>query len=53
MLAAQTNSNNYPLHKGNIDRLISLTQEASYRMPSGLTREERKQWAISMRKKDK
>ena len=38
----------YPLHKGNIDRLISLAHEASHRMPSGLTREERKQWATGL-----
>ncbi|HDX8434252.1 hypothetical protein [Aeromonas veronii] len=28
-----------------LQRLISLTQEQSVRMPSGLTREQRREWA--------
>ena len=33
------------LNSKNIDHLVALTKEKSYRMPSGLTREQRRQWA--------
>ena len=34
-----------------INRLVALAKEKSYRMPSGLTREQRREWAKTMRKK--
>lgn len=33
-----------------IDHLIALTNQKSYRMPSGLTREERRAWAKNNQK---
>ncbi|WP_180084884.1 hypothetical protein [Acinetobacter sp. YH12145] len=33
-----------------IQHLIALTQQKSYRMPSGLTREERRAWAKNNQK---
>ena len=33
-----------------IQHLITLTEQKSYRMPSGLTREERRAWAKSKQK---
>tara|TARA_R110002012_G_scaffold212645_1_gene383745 strand:- start:2599 stop:2937 length:339 start_codon:yes stop_codon:yes gene_type:complete len=35
------------LNSKNIDYLAVLTKEKSYRMPSGLTREQRREWAKS------
>ena len=32
----------------NIDHLVSLSQEESYKMPEGLTREQRRLWAKKM-----
>lgn len=51
MLAIATKTVTYPVNTSNINRLISLTKEVSHRMPSGLTRDERKQWAMKLRKK--
>jgi len=31
-----------------IDHLVELTKEPSYKMPSGLTREQRREWAKSV-----
>lgn len=39
----------YPLNTDNIDRIIDLTKEKYHRMPSGLTREERRLWARSIK----
>ncbi len=33
-----------------INHLVKLTKEKSYRMPSGMTREQRRQWAKEVRK---
>lgn len=35
-----------------IDHLIDLTKEPSHKMPSGMTREERREWARSILEKD-
>ncbi len=34
-----------------IDKLVALAQEKSFRMPTGLTREQRRAWAKATRKK--
>lgn len=41
-------SSGYPLNTDNIDRIVALTKEKSHRMPSGLTREERRLWARNL-----
>lgn len=49
MLATEFKTSSYPVNKNNIARLVSLAKEKSHRMPSGLTREERKRWAAEIR----
>jgi hypothetical protein len=35
-----------------INRLVMLTKERSYQMPSGLSKEQRKEWAKTIRQKE-
>ncbi|WP_176703416.1 hypothetical protein [Aliivibrio fischeri] len=41
----------YVVNKSNVHRLVALTKERSHRMPSGLTREQRREWAAAIRQK--
>ncbi|MGR5416071.1 hypothetical protein ACPV4W_05030 [Vibrio diabolicus] len=34
-----------------VNKLVVLAQEKSYKMPSGLTREQRREWAKTTRRK--
>ncbi|CAH1066698.1 Uncharacterised protein [Acinetobacter phage MD-2021a] len=36
----------------NIDSLVELTKEPSHKMPSGMTRDQRREWARSILEKD-